>query len=555
MRKLILMLLTLLLVPGAFPAVAATTDDLTNLARYVPASAPLYVGLRSDDAYIDTIDSVLATLGESLPQLQAVGVRMTLDQAAQNVDPDADFASLIRPWLGDTVAFAATDASIFVDGNSTASQQSLRILLSITDRDAAESFMDRLGGFGLERGEFGNVTTYAGPSSSILVYDDAVIIAPVDDPEIILEEVKSSLSAVAGFTEAFTPLPQAEYNIALYVDVSQIDAGALADAQFALNEAGMSIDLAAVLQALGPQTAGLTILEDRSLVLDVAANIADPDALAAAGMPLSPDTTPIDAGFVSNVPVGTPLLLHSAGFGSDLLLGLEQARTVGDLFDTQFENGELSFDQQSLTQIDEAVTFLELAFQGMAGASIADTFGWMTGDYALFVDVDLQSMQRIIPTLGFITAAEDSANAVATVDALENLLTELTIFNTREGDTLTLPAFGDFFADEALDVLIAADDALLSMGTRNAFSLTNGSIADTEAYATASAVFLTDMQSLAYVDAASLAELAQSAADIMGEPDLMMLAQVLGAFESASITSTYDETGSGVNRFVLTLAP
>ncbi|MEL6307276.1 MAG: hypothetical protein AAFQ52_03985, partial [Chloroflexota bacterium] len=81
----------------------------------------------------------------------------------------------------------------------------------------------------------------------------------------------------------------------------------------------------------------------------------------------------------------------------------------------------------------------------------------------------------------------------------------------------------------------------------------NGGLTTTDAFANASNYFLEDAQALAYVNVPPIADIATGLAEL-GVPDMEDVALVLPAFESASITASYDDEGNGVVRLVLSLA-
>lgn len=550
MRKLIALFLTLMLLLSVWPAAALPTEDLTDLARYVPADAPVFVAVRSDDAYLETLDDLLDQLGTSFTPLRAIDIDTLLDLAVASLGQgeDGDFDTLVRPWLGDTIALAIVDNSIIA---SNADPEALRLLASISDQDAAESFFDRLGGFAFEKTESDSAILYSSSDASFVIYDDAIVIAPAPlaEPEGLLSEATASLAATDVFQTTLALLPEDDYNLAAYLDVATLLAPLVPSIQPELDDANLNIDAGAALAALGPQALGATILDDRSLTLDIYANVADPDALTAAGIPLDPTIDPISLDFLSNVPADTPLFLQDRGLGQALLDGLNQAEMLGEMFDEQFEQGLLSFNQQALTQVDDVVTFIRLSFQGMAGLSLEDAFGWMTGDYVVYADADFQTEQRILPILGIVASGEGDASA--TLDGFENLFTELDLFAERDGDTITIPAVADIFEDDSLDIILSAGDGSLSLGTRSALA-TDASILDSPVYTTAQSAFLPNSQTLAYIDITTLAERLGKLAQLVNDPQLDLGLQLLAGFESASITAVYDETGSGAVRLVLT---
>ena len=68
MRKLLIpLILFAILAVGIAPALATPTSELNDLARYFPADTPIFFASRFDDAYFETLDSLLAKVAEITP--------------------------------------------------------------------------------------------------------------------------------------------------------------------------------------------------------------------------------------------------------------------------------------------------------------------------------------------------------------------------------------------------------------------------------------------------------------------------------------------------------
>ena len=81
-------------------------QDLTTLAGYLPADAPVYIGFRTDDAFLSTLDSLASKLDAVVPGgMMSGSVQEALDDLAKSIEPGGTFATTMRPWLGDTAAF------------------------------------------------------------------------------------------------------------------------------------------------------------------------------------------------------------------------------------------------------------------------------------------------------------------------------------------------------------------------------------------------------------------------------------------------------------------
>src|SRR4051812_35371787 len=84
------------------PAMAAPTADLNSLAKYFPATAPVLVSFRTDDAYIKEIDDLFAKIAAQIPGMKAPDkIADQFDQAVKALVGSGDFNSEVRSWLGD----------------------------------------------------------------------------------------------------------------------------------------------------------------------------------------------------------------------------------------------------------------------------------------------------------------------------------------------------------------------------------------------------------------------------------------------------------------------
>jgi hypothetical protein len=367
-------------------------------------------------------------------------------------------------------------------------------------------------------------------------------------------EVTAPLSDNAEFADVLSRLPAGDYNAIGLANGAALAPVLMEEGDFD-GFATIGYDMNAIFNAMGWQAFGLTIFGERALTMDVATTITDPAALEQAGISFDA-SQPLNLDFAQNLPADAALVVTGSDLGSGVLKTLDQIETLGDRFDELNQQGELSRSDQSLTFIDDAVTFLRLSFRGMSGATLEEAIGWMTGNYATFmtpgVDADgLPTLETV-----YLTEATDPAAAESFVTTwLPNLLRELGLDYIQDEAGVRLPLIGNILENASYDIIAATGDNLLAIGTRASveFALgTEAGLTTDSTYQAAQAHFLPDTESLAYINVAPLQQPVQALADT--DPDMEELAMLLPVVESASITARYTDDGNGVARLVLTLS-
>jgi hypothetical protein len=557
MRKLsILMLALLILALGVFPVAAAPVDNLSDLARYYPVDTPIFAAMQIDDVFIDTLDGLAQNVDSQLGGLlSGMTLRSGLDLVATQIDPQGDFESVFG-WAGDTVAVGVTNLdSIKMDNG-----EALLIAIAVADVREAELFLDNIKPAGYEKEDTnaGGILyrpQQANPDAPVFyLTDDVLLIRPsTADPNSLVPVFDVSLADSSLFQEAMARLPLDDYNAVTYID-SVVLLAALEEADVDFSALPMDMDMFAMIEALGPQSAGFTILDERNLVMDVAIHIQDMNAYEAAGGKLQVMDS-INLDFVSNLPASTALFAQHTDFGTQLIEGLAHLEEMGDSFDELYEQGDLPFDQEDLRQLDEVATFLRLSFEGLTNLTMQEAFGSLTGDAIFYLNILPSDIREIpvLPDFGMIIDISNS-DASALVSAMPDLLYDLGIDYEEENGLIVVPLFGDMIGNNALDLLFGEQDGLLVSGTRPGISaIGQNSLADSAAFQYASQYFVEDTQTLAYINFAPLSELVAMMAQA-GQSDAQELATILPLFESASVTANHDENGNGYVRIVITLS-
>lgn len=577
MKKFALMLVALLMV-GVWPVAALPVNDLTLLAQYLPEETTLFAAIRADDAYLDTLQGLVdqaAAVSALIPD--DVDVRAQLNDALGVPEGQQ---SPLEAWIGDTVAVGVTDLVGLLNPAAGAERdQPFIIAFEVSDDAAAEAFLD----------------TVTDSHDKVDIQDGGTLYAPTDEdfarfvptfylePGVLLARTSgvdplsivpaaTTLADSDDFGAAMDRLPEDDYNAAVYVGVpAQLIEQAEAIGANLLAGLPFDIDLATLLEAIGPQSIGFTIIDDRSLVMDFAAHVADPAALAAAGITLdNTGAAGLDLSFVENLSSEVALFVSDTNFGPAFLAQLAMVEMLGEAADAQIAAGAGEIDPQAesffaerarvrqlqaTAQADDLVTFFRLAFRGMFGLPLEEALGWMSDDFIVYLTA-LPGADDTLPVVDFgaLVRITDAEAADAFMEGLPNFLRELAISHTAAGDVVTITEVSEVLLDPNYEIVVRDDGDVMAFGNLISYQGDAPRLSESEVYQTASQAFLPDTQTLAFINTAPLVDLSREVAQL-GLPQAALVTQLLPVLESASVTASYTEDGaSGAVRFVLTLA-
>jgi hypothetical protein len=601
MRKLIILLLLGVLALGILPAVsAAPVGELTMLAQYFPDTTGMFVAIRSDDALFAEWDSLIAKVASKLPPgtiPSGITLQSLLDLGAQQFT-GTDFASGIRSWLGDTIAVGGQS---FVALAGTSPQ--IVAAVEITDRAAAESFVDRLarlGNFERSTQPPDGYTMYESIHESggaVLIGDNVLFAAPNEAAVKTVLNVSSSLSGSDKFNTALNLLPADSYHLVAYVDVGQLST------------------------MLGPQMAGvvnseiigLTVLDGDTLALDIAADLGDTSALSDVLGYTMPQLGPVDPAFANHIPGDASFVIH--------------ASNLKEIVNSYLNALLLSGRSPDSLIPEERRDELKTQIQAATGLDIdADVLDWMTGDFALWMRIDLSAIMDMVVqgmsagtggtaaapnlddfSLGFGLAIEatDAAKAQNLATVLGNLLTQYsgqmpntTISSDQiSGTDVTVVSATDASSGMTFEMVMGANDNIFFIADRTSAAAIlsgDGTLAQSQTFADAGRYLLPNPTSVVYFDengvfgnpvfmVVGLTLLGPSignvfdtiVADLEGTPTAEELARrqeaqrrqeeqqrqllaifqsVTAMFESGSMSGASTSEGDAVFRFALTLA-
>ncbi len=567
MRKVFILVVLVGLLLSVLPAAVSATPvaELTDLAQYFPADTPVFAAFRTDDAYVETLDALAARISSAIPGMGVPGrLSAMLDLVAQQIDQEGDFQSVFRPWLGDSVAFGLLSLEPAARGRNP----EFIVVMSVTNRAEAESFVDA---FMRETDADFSVTT-EGPYTLYEVENRNVAVAVTDDALFLTETVgalsslntrEARLNTNTAFTDTIGALPMGDYDAVLY-----LDSPTLARAMFEMgaqrNRAAgeMMEQMEGFLSAAAPQAVGFSLVNGSDLVIDSAQLPGDTGALEEMGFVLPTSLTPVSFDFAAHVPADAPLVILGANLSETYDLMIQNLRTAMAM---QAEMGN-----EEAEDFEQGLRFIEIGVRGLTGLDLEeDILGWMTGNYALFLNVNPEGIGSVTTMpidFGLVFEATDPAAAQAVVAGIreaveqaepENVtLTQETVAGVDVAVITAEPEDEPF----PVEILVGSNDEVFVIGTRNAFTAAvepaNGGLAADAGFTTAQSHFLDDTAVLFYFTPQPLESLADTLA-VSGNDEMEAGAgfiQILTALvDSGSITATYSEDGTQ-GRFVLSLA-
>lgn len=477
-RIALALLLALLLGALAAPALATPTSDLVTLAKYYGADAPLFATFRTDDAYLQSLDTLLEALKAKLPAESRPAQRLTdlLNDLARQAKAE-DFRTSIRPWLGDSIAVGIPSLDVL---KNTPSYNQPLFALSVHDREAAKKFWEKLvnSNSGSSKFAFEDKDGYSlmlaekdNPARGGLLISDDVLLLGVADLESVYKNTASTLATSAKFTDTLALLPEKGYDGLLYLDLGQILAATNRGSEVGLRPEQIS-------HLLDAQVYGLTLQDNRTLILDIVTKAGDLTPLRQAEITL-PQLNPVDPSFAAYIPADASLVLHSTSLKGlyELLLaaGRMNSRATGDSFEKNLEQARLGI-------------------RGLLGLNLEnDIVNWMTGDYAAFVSFDANGLfdslrhsvgngNQVVFTqlpfeFGLVVKATDPAKAKAFASALHKFLPrqfakqrDLKITQAKIGGVdasiITFQAEMSPTNKVPVNVVVAANDKVFVVATR-----------------------------------------------------------------------------------------
>lgn len=491
-RSLFFGLLLLTLGVARVWSAPAQQGSLGALTAFFPQDAYFYAAIRADQPHIDTIDRLVEYASANLPRQFDLDVPPSLTAAVDQVLRPViggSFQSSVRPWLGDTLAAGAYQYH---------DQIQLTVVVRITDMIRAVATLER----GLDdwsRQDQSGVTVYTSPdqidSTTVVVYPDTLLITTEGFNSLPAGgRFNVNLSANPLYQSSLSMLPFSNYNLIGFVDTPMLLA---ASSGSQLSSTEEKLLLSALFRVIGPTAFGGTILNSRTLTLDIAQSIGNKTGLEALGIDIPGEGAVLEPEFMENVPTDSILVMQGVDPDANLNFLRTSAgnftEAVGPAFNTVLFG--LAYNAFSLSQVGLFTTLVnnqlpEVIFANLTGFDYEqDISSWLKGNHAAFIglnpayDPNSLGMTREPLDGGIIFQIEDPESvgnflsklvreipliARSLGDAGRVRVTEVPVAGGAEAVVITIVDYRgerEILLDE---FLVASDGNLLVFGTRRA---------------------------------------------------------------------------------------
>lgn len=583
-RFLLLCLSCCLMLAWVFPAAAVPVTDLTTLAQYFPAKTVFFASVRTDDAYIDTLDALLERVMNAVPEADLGGQTfrgVLSDIFDDNPNLDGTFDELVRSWLGDTAAIGVPSTTELFDSERDNDDDTPVLLAAeITNRAAAVAFFDEIMPPDVDRDaeliveETATYTLLTAADSDnpagIYIGEDVLLIT--NQRALLPQEgVTGSLSTSEDFTNGLSYLPATDYNALAYINLPEI-LSRIPAAELEPEAGAVLSAIAPVFEAVGGQVIGATILDDRSLTLDYVQPIIDLEAYEAFGVSINTDYTPVSFDFARFIPAGTPFVLQGADLQTVFNNAIANLTAMAAMQQNLMPEGV----ESPVDEIEDGMDQLQFVIAGLTGLNLQEEIlSWMTGNYALAFRFspalsDISSLEDTPSSLpvdfSFIVEVTDPEAAQAVVDGLVRALSnfgddedfELSTeeFGSTTAQVITIPESAD--TPFPIEFVFGASEEVFVFGTPRMAEAAldpDDGLASDASYVEMQSYALENPVNVYYLAGEGLTPLVKLLvlSNSVNAEDETAITNVFRLISSSSISWTIEDDGTSVYRMVLTL--
>jgi hypothetical protein len=577
MKRVFVLFVTLLALLGAavVPAAAVPTEDLAALAAHMPGNSLMYAAIRTDDAYIETLDGLIAKLVEAIPNGEMpTTIREALDDAASSFG--GTFNEVFRPWFGDTAAISIRSYEFLMDNDPDNDIRSFTAAVAITDPAGATAYFDDL----VERGD--GISQGGGVYAFSVNRSDVIVDVSVTDDVVLFGNLvmtrEAALSENPLFTDSLANLPENDYNILLWINYPSFVDSVMSTMMNMPEGMGQEafqqqMDMmGSLLGSIGGAAVGFTILDGRTLTIDLAANV-DLEMLASS-MGVDPAMLilpPINVDFANRALSGTPLYVQGTNLAASFAqLPMSLAQAMPGL-----SGNPMMTPEEAQEMVDEALQQVDFVLRGATGLTLEDITSWMTSDYALYLTLapsvmEAESMFQLMMGDGLPVDFALIVDASGDVEAAADVVTGLgsafellsTQINSAGGAEASVEAADGMVTLRLItrdvpfpiEIAVASNDEVFVLGTMRAVEAAlnnNGGLLNDPAYREALGYALPNGTSFAYAAGGGLLPLAA----VAGADDEEMGAGLEALFTllNSSIISGAYEDGLSRARATITL--
>lgn len=536
--------------------------EATPFADQMPAETVFYASLRTDQAYIDALNSVLGRFGPVLdnlnqsgagvPPSQMLDLNALLDLAFQQ-SAGVTFSQGVRPWLGDNAAIG-----VFGENSSQ-----FLLAAQVTDGAAALDFFRNTAGSEVTESTQGDFTVLSDATGATIATNGGELYAAMNQNAIPFNgALQNNLASQSNFQNAVSSLPAGQYNAVFYSDlgsVAQDLSGAFMQG-FSQGFGGSmgnngqgNVNPAQQVPDSLPFAVGATILNNSTLTLDVASPLMDDATSQAVGNALS---TPISTDFARFIPSEAGLVIHASNLQATYNQVVQAAQ------------------QQSGADVQSQLEQVRQLSQQFLGVPFEDLLGLLSGDYALFAGAPegavMNTMQGNAPqfSAGLVLETTDAATAEQVLSSVQTFASSMA--GNQQNVTVesgqvagaqaliinaTVNQGGMSFP---LELVFAVNQDVVVFANRSAAETVlqgQGGLNNSQNYQTASADFLPNATSVWYVGQnglRSLGEAIAAGANVTGQSQAVpgqpmeLVNQIVPAFNNLTISTASAENGNAV---------
>ena len=553
------------------PAQEQPLAHLTPLTRYFPSGSVAYAALRTDDAFIDTLDGVLQRMvrvlpPDALPVPPAfLNARFLLGLAAVEVFGN-NFDMAVRPWLGGSIAVGVYPLDYLYDIDwSKTTLMPLVVAAEITSQEGAVAALDTLVERNVlrnfEKEEMPDYTLYrqiVHPRAEAFMVRDDVLLYAASQAFLPLDGAFArSLAQDRDFEATLSLLPAESYNVLAYLNTPRLLA-----AMFGQMRRGEGLQYLPYVRMIGGTAIGATILDDNSLTLDIVqrdGNQALRNALGLMGGP----TTAINPAFANLLPANAVVAMQITNIEEQW----DRARAnLGALVNAAvLQAPDNPFGANAVDSILRPINLMTIAFTGLDYER--DLANWMRSDALFFAGLNMALLPDYVPIdFAFVhaAAAPDPSRQLFDTLATEVPLTLLaagaqgvsTAEEVIEGaDALVINVQQIY--DPSLELIFAVSDDLAIFGTRAAVAHVLSADRETPlpAVAEAQRALLPGSSTAGYLFPPALLTLEALLPDSRSRAEVGAVLQIVGGLVPSATFSTVVTDGNDMLlRLVLTLA-
>ncbi len=483
MLFMILMLSISLFAPVSAQVQTEKFGALADAAQFFPSSTPVYLAIRTDGDYINTLNDLFVQI-----QDRAVGSALSISEGLDmlfNDIFDSDFQNDVAPWLGNYVAFGIFPMDLMTDYSYSNDRIEFGVIINIINRELATEvvanfFEQRVGdNFDQETGD--DFTAFYVDDYTRFVVSDEYLVITNNDALIVPTPLEGSLFNTYAFEDALNPLPADSYNFISYVDMATVQSYVAASRSYSYRNQRM-MDLLFT-QAMGPIATAGKIENGNVLILDSVFSAGNMIGMQQLGLSMPPDLT-ITPEFATVIPSDAILAVHGV---SPLAYGdyfRDSALAVWRYLSGSEFNPE--YDAQIEAWVNQGYVGLgrvaDAIFSNLTGLSLERDFAnWMSKDGVFFMrsNPELDNPQFPID-LAFVSQVTDGAQSLESMRRLVRALplalrsvgmrgvtfTETTL---EGADALVIGIYGyEITGEPNLELVISANDTVFVIGTHRA---------------------------------------------------------------------------------------